>query len=265
MALPRLSFCEVNASERNQWKELKGTILLAGSGSSVDVLSVSECAESVRILKTIPILQSSGSTVHGIEPLAQKDSPDQDKYLVYGERRLAVLNLATEQATTSAEVHDWILSAKCLLNNEIVLLYGRNSVSRFKYSIQENEFLLESKESVQSDENCVVMCGILSGSTWSDLFVLVGTVFGDIIVSRPSQGGIVLQRLPGHSGMIFYLAYDKLKERLYSVSDDRGLRVWQFSTDSLDAACCLAEAFGHSARPWCVSPVSNNRLITAGA
>lgn len=44
--------------------------------------------------------------------------------------------------------------------------------------------------------------------------------------------------------MIFDLKFDESKNFLYSVSDDRSLRVW-----SLKDCKCINELYGHSARP----------------
>lgn len=59
--------------------------------------------------------------------------------------------------------------------------------------------------------------------------------------------------------MIFDLKIDKLNNFLYSVSDDRSLRVW-----SLKDWQCIIELYGHSARPLKIE-LFEDMVFTGGA
>lgn len=59
--------------------------------------------------------------------------------------------------------------------------------------------------------------------------------------------------------MVFDLKTDSCFNLLYSVSDDRSLRVW-----TTDNCACITELYGHSARPFKIE-LANDIVISGGA
>lgn len=65
---------------------------------------------------------------------------------------------------------------------------------------------------------------------------------------------LILQRLTGHSGVIFAINFNKQGTLLSSVSDDRSIRLWKITNlSTLESNGCvepLLVVYGHSARVW---------------
>ena len=65
---------------------------------------------------------------------------------------------------------------------------------------------------------------------------------------------LILQRLTGHSGVIFAINFNKQGTLLSSVSDDRSIRLWKITNlsalESNGSVEPLLVVYGHSARVW---------------
>ncbi|VDN56742.1 unnamed protein product [Dracunculus medinensis] len=88
---------------------------------------------------------------------------------------------------------------------------------------------------------------LLVGSTWKNIRLIAGTVFGEILISYPSKSPEI--------GMIFGLVLRN--NHLFSISDDRSLRIWCLRKN-LHLDC----AYGHSSRPFAICTGPSNSIIT---
>lgn len=131
-------------------------------------------------------------------------------------------------------------------------------------------------------------CGKILGQDLSQLTILAGTVFGNILVWTASTSGEqqLLHRLSGHNvrsrqslkfhaysnalyyygqGVIFSLNYDEISRTIISTSDDRSVRTWSVEAAEITAVDTNEglwslfrrakinpkyELYGHEARVW---------------
>ena len=92
------------------------------------------------------------------------------------------------------------------------------------------------------------------------MIIASGTVFNQVLLWRVqgkkdgNNRTLILQRLTGHSGVIFAINFNKQGTLLSSVSDDRSIRLWKItnlSTLELNGSVePLLVVYGHSARVW---------------
>nr|CAD7573675.1 unnamed protein product [Timema californicum] len=237
---------------------------------------------SSKILLEEEIFQ--GQRVHGIVP-----GPEQ-RLAVFGGRMVSCFKLvsATEKCKRYGGEHfgnaslqlcerlswwlsDWVLALEWLEGSlggvEMALVTSSNTV-----------YLWESGSELKRVPCRERYSACVSGKRWSDLVVLAGTVFREIVVWVVGEGEDVedrpvLHRLTGHEanaehlltlytcvdqGVIFSVTYDPDSGRIYSTSDDRSVRVWcgapstqQESQDWQGAHITLQYTmFGHLARVW---------------
>ncbi|VDN17881.1 unnamed protein product [Gongylonema pulchrum] len=97
----------------------------------------------------------------------------------------------------------------------------------------------------------------MEGESWNSLRTIIGTVMGDIIISYPSKSSSPAHILSYHTGMIFGLL--RKDNRLFSISDDRSLRMW-----SLDSWQQLDECYGHATRPFAICDGPGDIIFTGG-
>lgn len=118
------------------------------------------------------------------------------KLLIYGGNRIKVFqsdfrDFCAVQEATSCICHDWVLSAKWINSDRNIVTVTMHNIVVLWSS--EMEFV----EKVVCEEQCILYAASIYGSEWSNLAVLSGTVFSDVLLWRPSKCGI-LQRLRGH-------------------------------------------------------------------
>ena len=130
---------------------------------------------------------------------------------------------------------DWIISAGWLSNCNIAVLFSYNSVALL-------DTTLTILKTVQCNSCCIIYggCLVVEGS---ELVCCSGTVLNEPLLWKPfsEHKGKVLAAYTGHSGVIFDI---KLTDkRLYSVSDDRTLIIWDRFTGGI-----VRRLYGHKAR-----------------
>ncbi|KAJ1560967.1 hypothetical protein HK096_006508, partial [Nowakowskiella sp. JEL0078] len=91
---------------------------------------------------------------------------------------------------------------------------------------------------VQCEERCILYSARFFGNRLENLLLASGTVFNQVLIWNPFVGepgfdGLVFARLQGHEGVIFNLRFNKMGDRLASVSDDRSIRIWKVQKDNL--------------------------------
>lgn len=123
------------------------------------------------------------------------------KLLVYGANNLKVfkcdlsLPLLTEICYTEAK--DWILAAKWIDRNKfIVTVSMHNNVTLWCSDLQ-------LVKVIECKQKCILYCACLVYDTWTNLTVLCGTVFSEVLIWFPAkccdkQISSVEHRLIGH-------------------------------------------------------------------
>ncbi|CAI4227026.1 unnamed protein product [Auanema sp. JU1783] len=139
-----------------------------------------------------------------------------------------------------------------------------NLCALYGYEVEDGKLKLELQKPVQSEHVATMLYGIILGDSWQNIAVVAGTVFGEILYSEPANGSEVKRKLLGHTGMIFGL--HALENLLYSISDDRSLRVWSLEAIKLggEQITEIDSVFGHSARPFAICSSPDNHIYTAG-
>ncbi|KAM8862627.1 tRNA (34-2'-O)-methyltransferase regulator WDR6 [Spinachia spinachia] len=165
------------------------------------------------------------------------------------------------------ELRDWALDVHWLAGDKRSLLC---------VAVAHNSALLLDSDTgnVLFQRSCLEGCLLYSAlllvhKSWSDVVLVGGTVFNQLVLWRPGVGATesvdpelkapVERRLVGHSGVIFSIAYLQEKGWLASASDDRSVRVWgvgalggpEGKCGELNPAC-LRVLYGHQARVFSV-------------
>lgn len=75
-------------------------------------------------------------------------------------------------------------------------------------------------------------CARFIGKTLDHMWLACGTVFNEVLLwkvtdSKTNEKVPVRKRLTGYDGVIFSVRYYQERQLLFSVSDDRSIRVWR--------------------------------------
>uniref|UniRef100_A0A1I7XVP1 WD_REPEATS_REGION domain-containing protein n=1 Tax=Heterorhabditis bacteriophora TaxID=37862 RepID=A0A1I7XVP1_HETBA len=206
------------------------------------------CKRNDRVI--IRVFDSDSSHVYGILPSTVG-------LFVFGERRVTYVSRNE-------------LNRSCVIpTSRVAFLFTCNTVVLYNYSVDTNRFEIDEITRVQSVHTAVLLKALLIGDSWDKLITIVGTVFGDILIARPSTGSSILRRFRGHTGMIFGLMLSD--DKLFSISDDRSLRVWnafgiediqdgEIVKDFTELSC----VYGHCARPFAICRDDGGALYTGG-
>lgn len=172
--------------------------------------------------------------------------------LVCGGRSICIVDLSCENQMSIScperRLKDWIISAAWMSETIIAVLFSYNSVAILDTS-------LTSTKTVQCDSCCIIYGGCLVVEE-GVLVCCSGTVFNKPLLWKPLLESKVVMAYEGHGGVIFDI---KLSEsRLYTVSDDRTLIIWNRSSGEIEH-----RLYEHTARvlkvvlmPWCDGVVS---------
>lgn len=184
---------------------------------------------------------------------------------VFGGKGLRLVTLKAPDGTLQLsgpllELEDWLLDVQWLPEMPSAFLGA--------VLAHNTALLLEAKSGHvvclrSCQEVCLLYSGLLIGSVWDSAVLVGGTVFNQLILWRPGASGKdqaapVERRLPGHSGVIFSLAYLPQAGLLASASDDRSVRVWRVGALGGPCGCgelepvCQRVLYGHQARVFCV-------------
>ncbi|XP_048097170.1 WD repeat-containing protein 6 [Alosa alosa] len=256
--------------------------LLTGEGP---VLSVYSLHGQPKLCASQNVLQNY--RIHGVRLRALVDCGVEEQHdgaapgawdrgaelAVFGGKGLRLVTL-TGQGTIQLsgplmELQDWLLDVRWLDEGSGALL---GAVLAHNAAL-----LLEAKSGHvvclrSCQEVCLLYSGLLIGSLWDSAVLVGGTVFNQLIFWRPGRGAReraapVERRLPGHSGVIFSLAYQPRTGLLASASDDRSVRVWSVGVLGEPGACgepvCQRVLYGHQARVFCVR-LAQGGVFSAG-
>lgn len=171
--------------------------------------------------------------------------------LVCGGRSIAIVDGAKNLLITKheARLKDCIITASWTPSSQIAVLFSYNSFTLFDEDLTE-------LQSVGCEMCCIIYGGVIRLED-PEVVCVSGTVFNEPLLWKPSNSSKVLQQYKGHTGVIFDVRLTS--DRLYSVSDDRTLVIWDRGSGRV-----LHRLFGHAARVLKVRLLSELAVVTAG-
>ncbi|XP_031333055.1 WD repeat-containing protein 6-like isoform X3 [Photinus pyralis] len=235
--------------------------IFAGTGDQIHIF------QKTKSIKVIKIFE-------GVQIFGIAFTRSLTKCLVFGENKIAVLecdflNINFEKESLFS-VEDWILSAAWTDNDEHIVTVSMHNVVH----LWSKEFELIEKKCCQ--ENCILYSSHLVNNLWTDIIVLAGTVFSQILIWWPYKSGggnvcPILAKLDGHKGVIFSIDCNQKTGIICSTSDDRSAILWSIPNKNLVAELLQPEPkiilkysmYGHTARVFrCLA--LDERILTAG-
>lgn len=184
--------------------------------------------------------------------------------------------------------HDWILDAKWIDNDENIAIMSMHNI----ITLWTKEMKLVKK--VICEEKCILYSAHLVNDTWSNLIVLSGTVFSQVLIWWPKKSEDkdlcpILCKLVGHrvfllffsfyklfktvtfQGVIFSIHYNPKAGLICSTSDDRYAIIWSVASRDLLTELSHSEVqivqkcslYGHTARVFKCRVLSDS-ILTAG-
>ncbi|PAV77854.1 hypothetical protein WR25_19983 isoform A [Diploscapter pachys] len=261
MNLPRLCFA------------IHKEFLLSSAGPSVDVY---EIGDDLKRISRIRVFEKGGNDIYGMEGTL-------DGVFVFGERFIALIDDAQISQSQELPIQfvkctgDFVTALRPFDNGQVAILYGSNNVLLANYSTKSGGLEFTADKEIHCNHQGGISCGLISGTSWTNCCCIVGTALGEILAWHPAFGPEIRIRMNKHHGMIFKLFQSD--HFLYSISDDRSLRVWpkigisaengnvKFSKipQEIDS---IKDVMVHQTRPWAllsvpVSPMED--LIYTGS
>ncbi|CEF61966.1 WD40 repeat and WD40/YVTN repeat-like-containing domain and WD40-repeat-containing domain-containing protein [Strongyloides ratti] len=185
----------------------------------------------------VPVFVERGYNIHGIFEI------DKKYLIVYGEKAIAILK--DYKVLKIRYYRDWILSAFCVRNLEVILHFSTNSITILNI-IEEDIVTFKTKYSASLDFSTVALCSLFISSKKDECHLFVGTCFGQILMFEPLKSLNVVGRFEGHHGMVFAINF--VNDKLYSIGDDRSFRCW--NTNNQNEISC---SYGHEFRPFSIA------------
>ncbi|KAL7073501.1 hypothetical protein ACQ4LE_007569 [Meloidogyne hapla] len=241
----------------------KGKIIFSGHGNTIEIyrfLHQKDCPSSFELLSTLNVFSSTKSSVQKIIFLENK------ALCCVGERECEILQLQEQKDENCLEFivqqrfnlyyNDWLIGAKCVDGTGVVLHFATNSIKFIDLSNPSN---IQTKCELSLKGRSVITCSLLDGDSWESLQIFAGTCFGPINQFWPAKNGEeILRTFEGNNGMSF--AIRRHLNWLFSVGDDRSLRVWIIQGNGLQ----IFEKYGHGARPFALEIFEKHKTIFTG-
>ncbi|KAF2897199.1 hypothetical protein ILUMI_08973 [Ignelater luminosus] len=165
---------------------------------------------------------------------------------------------------------DWILDVKWIDNDENIAIISMHNI----ITLWTKEMKLVKR--AVCEEKCILYSSHLVNDTWSNLIVLSGTVFSQVLIWWPKTSEdknlcSILCKLNGHKGVIFSIHYNPKAGLICSTSDDRYAIIWSIASRDLLTELSLSKAqivqrcslYGHTARVFKCRVLSDS-VVTAG-
>ncbi|RLV96608.1 Regulator of Ty1 transposition protein 10 [Spathaspora sp. JA1] len=164
------------------------------------------------------------------------------RVVLSGARSFMVLEFS-EIVQGTSELHEraineWIVTCSFLDENTLLILNSHNVV--YKVDLTEFEFV----EKVHCHEKSILYSGSIQVTEDGTVYVAAGTVMSGVIIWDFNSRKIV-HNLTDHEGSIFGVKVDKTGQFIVSCSDDRSIRLYDFTTGKV-----LATGWGHGSRIW---------------
>lgn len=169
------------------------------------------------------------NSVHGIEFVENTC-----KFLAFGGRSFSIIDTFSMMGKETF-MSDWIISAK-YCNGLVYLLQAHNQLQ--VWNLEENK-----SETITCFEKSLLYSGNIFFCENRTL-VASGTVMDGLILWN-LRNNCDLQKLRGHDGSIFGIAFSNTGSLIASCSDDRSIILWDVKSGKM-----IARAFGHSCRVW---------------
>ena len=164
--------------------------------------------------------------------------------------------------------------------NEIFVVSKSNVISSIKtipnYSVlftDGNLVLLRQNAilSLENGESKILFCEsnkllysgiIINSKNHASSLICAGTIQNEIEIWN-SKDGKIIGKGKGHRGSIFCLNFNEERNELYSGSDDRSVRIWNFQKLLESGDCEPITLWGHTGRVWAILFVEN-QLVSGG-
>jgi len=155
---------------------------------------------------------------------------------------------------------DVISSLKTIPNYSVLFTDGNLVLLR------QNAILsLENEDSkiLFCESNKLLYSGIIINSkNHANSLICAGTIQNEIEIWN-NKNGKIIGKGRGHRGSIFCLNFNEERNELYSGSDDRSVRIWNFQKLIESGDCEPITLWGHTGRVWSVLSVENH-LVSGG-
>uniref|UniRef100_A0A915C9W0 tRNA (34-2'-O)-methyltransferase regulator WDR6 n=1 Tax=Parascaris univalens TaxID=6257 RepID=A0A915C9W0_PARUN len=231
--------------------------LLIGSGRNVDKILWDNDRERYILRSRSEIFTRRASNIYGIICNHQRGN----SIIVYGEKSVAYVRGEESRVPDGRviELDDWIQTVTLLNDASLAILFASNTVAVYEVvkCVEGDSICFNERRRIRCSHKAILLYSLLDGTIWRNLRAIVGTVFGEILIWHPSVDAQISHRLIGHTGMIFGLLLRG--SQLFSISDDRSLRMW-----SMETFTQLDEAYGHFARPLSICAAAYESVITGG-
>lgn len=180
--------------------------------------------------------------IHSIDVLGSK-------VCVAGARSFAVVDLSSGSNIQEKAINEWIVSSKFLDTNTLLLLTSHNEV--LKIDIRDlMHFQFNVVDKIHCNEKSILYSGSITITNTGKVYVAAGTVMSGVIV-WDLQTREILRVLTAHEGSIFGVIISPDGKYIISCSDDRSVKLCDFSTGNV-----LASGWGHGSRIWSLQFVS---------
>lgn len=175
-------------------------------------------------------------------------SPCGTRIILSGGRSFIVLNindlLNTKHASSKEKaINEWITSTEFLDKNTVLILTSHNIVYKVNVSGMESNKNFEIVDRIHCNEKSILYTGSIRIIDRKAL-IAAGTVMGGVIIWDLDSRQI-LHNLTDHEGSIFGVRIDSEGKYIISCSDDRSIKLYDFTTGQL-----LATGWGHGSRIW---------------
>ena len=152
---------------------------------------------------------------------------------------------------------DVVSSVKTVSNYSVLFTDGNLVLLR-----QNAVMNLEDTKILFCESNKLLYSGIIiNAKSHVDSLICAGTIQNEIEIWN-SKNGKIIGKGRGHRGSIFCLKFNAERNELYSGSDDRSVRIWNFQK-LLESDCEPITLWGHTGRVWSVLYVENH-LVSGG-
>ncbi len=192
---------------------------------------------------------------------------DSNLICVFGQKSFILLELTQEndfiELSNLIELDDWIFDIYWNSENNLTIICAHNQCISYNIDNKTIEKL------VYCNQKCMLYSAkILNIKIQSENQIIIasGTIYNQILIWH-SLDGSILMTLDGHQGVIFNIEYSYETNKLFSVSDDRSINVWNLSfinNELIDKkeTNLITRFYGHDARVWkCASFIDTQSQI----
>lgn len=168
------------------------------------------------------------------------------KIAVSGARSFALLDFLSESPITERAINEWITAIEFLSEDTLLILTSHNEILEIAASISNDMKLIKK---YHCNEKSILYSGSIRVLDESTVYIAAGTVMHGVLIWSLFDCRIV-HNLTDHEGSIFEVKIDPSGNYIISCSDDRSVKLYDFSGQ------LLATGWGHGSRIWSLEFVS---------